>query len=811
MPSGAHAKEASASRGEALRVRLALLCALSAPALAGCGALTNSCDDRAVPNTWTDCGSFRPDDQPRLWTGEAERTGPTIEVGRVNAISAPEQAFAAYSGNLRIEYKPNPAQTANDVAEIAAAGNPTFNAEGTVSLNFENATIAEVLRQVLTGILQVSYIAPDPMPGTVNFRTEQPIPRGQVMAVLRDILARNGLVIRYFNGVYQVGTAEAMAAMESNARAGRAGEIVTRVVRLPRGGASALAALVLQVAPPGSTVVPTAAQDALVIRATAGDAAQIQDLVNTLNAQGATENRVAIIPLQQSDPTATAAQVMAAYGTQMGPGAVTVLPLASQRALLVTTRDPGLLAGLRRLVAEMDYSVQDQMSLRIVALQHLKADEIANQLNTVFGAVSMQTLTARRTNGGVEVRSREDAVDGVPTAPQLGSTTFVNNPPLAADADEDGGQLNVPGMMLPPGGYGGAQGNGNGTGNAPTVAVGGAAGADAENQTRIVPDPRSNALMVYSTYSVFKRIQDVVRTLDVPQAQVVIEATVVEVDLNDELERGVQWWLESEHFIARSALTPEPVIPTRPGGAIVISGTVGDVNVDVVLTALQAVTKVKVISSPYLTVVDGKPARLLVGDQIPYMTSTQTSSNTGGTTVTEDIEIKDTGIILEVTPKINANNSVDLKINQSVTTPSQTIREGNKTPIIATRDIQSDVLVQSGRTVLLGGLIQDRLEIEDQGVPSLRSVPLVGALFRHDINKMRRTELLVMITPRVVRHSTQLEDITRQLRMDTQAGFGRVPALPPPGVPKPVVVPAPAAPAPVHVPPPSSAPKVTKP
>lgn len=248
---------------------------------------------------------------------------------------------------------------------------------------------------------------------------------------------------------------------------------------------------------------------------------------------------------------------------------------------------------------------------------------------------------------------------------------------------------------------------------------------------------------------------------------------------------------------------------------MVIGGSIGDVNVDVVLTALQEVTKVKVISSPYLTVVDGKSARLVVGDQIPYKTSEQTSSTTGGTTITESVEIKDTGIILEVTPKINANNSVDLKVKQSVTTPSQSVKEGNQQPIIATRDIQSDILVQSGRTVLLGGMIQDRLDTSEQGVPGIRSWPLIGDLFKSQLNKMQRVELLVMITPRVVRHSTQIEEITRQLRIDTQTGYGRQPAIPKavvvqPAFPPPVY-PAPvAAPPPVYYPP-ATPPKVTKP
>lgn len=821
--SNGHAEAEGSARRLAACVRAALLGAFAAFALGGCGALTNACNDRGVPTQWTECGNWKADDEPRLWTGEAERKGPVINTTKVNAESAPLAEITGYVGTLRIEIKPDPAQTANDVAEIAAAGNPNFDAEGVVSINFDNATIPDVLKQMLGGVLGVTYVAPDPMPGTITFHTEKPIPRAQVLAVLRDLLGRNGLVVRYFSGVYQVGSADAMAAIETNSRSGRAGEVVTRVVKLPRGGANTMATLLTQISPPGVTILPTAAQDAIVIRAPASDAAQVQDLMNTLTSRGITEDRVAIVPLRQSEPMQIATQVMAVYSAQMPAGAVTVIPLMTQRALLVSTRDPGLLNGLRKLVAEMDYSVADTPSLRIIALQHLKAEEIAVQLSNIFGAVSVSQTVVKQTDRGLVIRDRQTAQggsDGSPPPPlNNGFGNFNNNNrPLAPDIDEDGGGLNVPGMMLPQGGFnGGGFGGGGGVGGGPVVAGGGGGGAGGGDgdTTRIVADPRSNSLMVYSTYTLFKRIQDVVRTLDVPQAQVVIEATVVEVLLNDELQRGVQWYLEGAGFVARSSVDPEPGDPGRSGATVVIGGSIGDVNVDVVLTALQEVTKVKVISSPYLTVVDGKSARLVVGDQIPYKTSEQTSSTTGGTTITESVEIKDTGIILEVTPKINANNSVDLKVKQSVTTPSQSVKEGNQQPIIATRDIQSDILVQSGRTVLLGGMIQDRLDTTEQGVPGIRSWPLIGDLFKSQLNKMQRVELLVMITPRVVRHSTQIEEITRQLRIDTQTGYGRQPAIPKavvvqPAFPPPVY-PAPvAAPPPVYYPP-ATPPKVTKP
>ena len=163
----------------------------------------------------------------------------------------------------------------------------------------------------------------------------------------------------------------------------------------------------------------------------------------------------------------------------------------------------------------------------------------------------------------------------------------------------------------------------------------------------------------------------------------------------------------------------------------------------------------------------------MIGDQIPFATRSQSSNNLGNTTVTQEVEILDTGVVLEITPRIHANNSVDLQISQSVSTPSTTVGTGDLTPVISTRDIQSQILVQSGRTILLGGLIQDRDQKTEEGVPKLSRLPVVGDLFKQKTANAQRTELLVMITPRVVRSSSEIENITRLIQA-SQVGNGLV-------------------------------------
>ena len=289
-----------------------------------------------------------------------------------------------------------------------------------------------------------------------------------------------------------------------------------------------------------------------------------------------------------------------------------------------------------------------------------------------------------------------------------------------------------------------------------------------EGPISIVGEKRNNTLLVYSSYVLFKRIREVVRALDVPQAQVVIEATVAEVELKDELGYGVQWYLSGMGFTAHSA-SPGP-LPADPGsgGVAILKTTIGGFDTRVVLDALQSITKVKVISSPYLTVMDGKSARLVIGDQIPFAVASQTQTQPDNSTqpiiLTQEIQTKDTGVILEITPSIRANNSVLLNINQEVSKASESAQKGNLTPIISKRNVTSDIVIQSGRTAILGGLIEDRTDEIETGVPILRKVPLFGNLFKQNSDHVHRFELLVMITPRVVRRSSEIENITRMLR-----------------------------------------------
>ena len=281
----------------------------------------------------------------------------------------------------------------------------------------------------------------------------------------------------------------------------------------------------------------------------------------------------------------------------------------------------------------------------------------------------------------------------------------------------------------------------------------------------IVADARNNALIVRSSFKDFRRINDVVRTLDSAPSQVVIEATILEVNINDALQFGVQAFLQKAGLTTRSSIDGTAQDPGGAGFAAVISEVRGESNVQFVLSALQSATDVKVISSPYLTVTNGGTARLSVGDQVPFVVASQSSSSGGTVTVTQEVSSRDVGVILDVSPNISPTNIVTLDIDQQISSAVNTQTNLGGNPTISQRSVSSQVNVASGKTVLLGGLIQERSDRGETGVPVASKIPVVGNLFKQTQDTQTRSELLIMITPRVVRNTNQLADLTRQLQV----------------------------------------------
>lgn len=263
--------------------------------------------------------------------------------------------------------------------------------------------------------------------------------------------------------------------------------------------------------------------------------------------------------------------------------------------------------------------------------------------------------------------------------------------------------------------------------------------------TRVAADDSRNALVVRAPRAQHAEIEGLLRELDSPARQVLLEATIAEVTLNDRLDIGTRWFFENGNFDFRFSDQAGAVAGNDTGFTAVF----GTGSADVALSALAAVTDVKIISAPTLMVIDNKEGILQIGDQVPIVTS-QSQDQTAGAPILSQVEYRDTGIILRVRPRIGAGGRVTLEISQEVSDVAETETSGIDSPTIRQRKVQTSVALVDGQTLALGGLVQESDRMTRSEVPGLGRVPVVGNLFRSKDSRRGRTELLILIRPRVI-------------------------------------------------------------
>jgi general secretion pathway protein D len=295
---------------------------------------------------------------------------------------------------------------------------------------------------------------------------------------------------------------------------------------------------------------------------------------------------------------------------------------------------------------------------------------------------------------------------------------------------------------------------------------------------QIIADRTNSALLIVATESEYATIEAAIRKLDILPMQVLIEATIAEVTLNNDLQYGTQFYLANHegqitlsnavsasqtpttNTVTNSQLFPGTLAPNFPGFAI--AHTVG--SMQFALQALKNITDVQVISAPSLLVLDKQQASFQVGDLVPTITQSAESVITAGAPVVNNVQYQPTGVILTVTPRINSGGLVTLDLEQEVSDVVQTTSSTINSPTFQQRKIKTRVLAQDGETISLAGLISDKKTRGNSGIPLLQEIPLFGNLFSSRTKNSDRTELLILLTPRVVYNLQDARALTEELR-----------------------------------------------
>jgi general secretion pathway protein D len=708
---------------------------------------------------------------PPVWTPLPPVSGNTVAAARLNGdVGSPE--------------KIPPAQVAYGSAP-GGAGAPGVQetAGGDVSLDFADTDIREVIAQILGNALHQNYTIDPAVKGTATFHTATPIPRARLLATLQVLLTENGATLLQSGGLYRVApAADAITAGVAGSDNGAGGVVVP----LRFASADGLAKLLQPFAGTAAKIAADQGRNALLISGEPNARAGLVTLAQSFDVDVLAGQSYALLPVPSGDPKDFASAMQDAFRTQNGgalSGLVRVVPLERLASVLVVASQPRYVDAARRVFSLVEKARHfTERSWHVYYLQNSHADDVAYLLQQAFTPhnVTAQPSSATQAKTGAGSQGGGAASGLGQSGGALGGSTLGGSsvggglggasgsgPGASTLGGGTSGMSQGAGLGSTPGTAGGSAGpgaSGNpaapGTAGANPLLGGLDTGSGADNDTntmRIIPNPQNNAVLVFATPQEESTVESMLRKVDILPLQVRIDAVIAEVTLNDQLQYGTQFFFKGSsgfNTLLSGATT---------GGitAALFSGK----GISEALAALQSVTTVDVLSSPELLVLDNQTAQLQVGALVPYLSQTSQSTITTGSPVINSIQYQQTGVIMEVTPRVNSGGLVTLDIAQEVSDVNSTVTTaGINSPTFDERRVESRVVVQDGQTVGLAGLIQDSRTKENQGIPWLKDVPILGFLAGQQNNTRNRTELLVLITPHVMHDQRDARALTEDLR-----------------------------------------------
>jgi general secretion pathway protein D len=614
---------------------------------------------------------------------------------------------------------------------------------GAVTLNFVDAEVREVVDVILGEMLGVSYLIDPQVQGKVTARTTEPIERKALIPALENILALNGSALVRVNGLYKVlpvedATSSISAPLLSSRDRYKSQGYGLHIIPLRYASAIEVLDIVQSFVGPGRVLRADTRRNLLLFAGNGSEAADLAEMVGVFDVDWMRGMSFGLFPMEVANASELVKELEIVFftGSAAGlDGVVRFIPIERLNAVLVISPQPRYLDQAQNWIERLDRGTEGSgRRIFVYHVQNKRASDLANVLGQIFTGESVGGRTLPRASVAPGLRP---SVVGAARAQRQQSDG-------AEGAEEGAPRQNIRSVES-------------------TIAQAVDVAADT-GEIRIIADETTNALVVLATLSEYRMIEATLRRLDVVPLQVLIEVTIAEVSLQDELQYGLQWFF-SEGNSSAALSNFESGIPTSsfPGFSYVFASN----SARVVLNALTEVTDVNIISSPQLMVLDNQTARLQVGDQVPVATKSSvpvdTINNADFNSVNE-IELRDTGVILEVTPRVNASGLVTMDVLQEVSDVVSTTTSEIDSPTIQQRQIQSTVAVQSGQTIALGGLIVDDAQDGYSGVPVLSSIPIFGNLFKTTTESKLRQELLVLITPRVVRDQGEAQDVTEELR-----------------------------------------------
>ncbi len=604
---------------------------------------------------------------------------------------------------------------------------------GTITLNFQDSDIREFIKVVVGDVLNKNYVIDEKVVGKVTIATAKPVRKAMLMALLEDILAMNGAAIIKDGDIYRI--VPKNQAVKGNLSPALSRQIdegySVRIIPLQFIAAQEMQKILEPFLTEGSELRIDKKRNLVIIAGNQQEIATVQDTVDVFDVDWLRGMSMGLYPLDYVEPAtlkteldSVLAAIEADNSSELLHGLVRTVPIDRLQSILLISSTPAALREVEIWIHRLDRPSKSlDKRLYVYNVQNAKADDLGGILGQIFNTAA-KTVSA--------------PVRDVQLAPGLSPVeiTADANQPAATRTTSDG----EGGMALPSG-----------------------------QSVEIIADDVRNALVILATPQDYKMVEIALAKLDVVPLQVLIEASIIEVSLKDDLNYGIEWFFKNS--IERGNVTEgRGTLDLGEPGLSALSSSFSYAIVDnaeqvrVALNALEQESEVNVLSSPSLMVLDNQTAFINVGDEIPVPARQSVSNINPDSPTVNEIQFRQTGVTLTVTPRVNSSGLVTMEIKQEVSNAVNTTSSEIDAPTIQLRQLESTVAINSGETIVLGGLIQDTETKAESGIPILHRIPLLGKLFGQTRDEMRRTELLIMITPRVIRNRNEAKEVTEEFK-----------------------------------------------
>ena len=644
----------------------------------------------------------------------------------------------------------------------ASSGQKASASDANVVLNLSSVPLQQAAKTVLGDMIGVNYVVDPRVDGVITVQTTQPVTKAGALELFQAALSPIGAVLVQSRGIYRIAPADQSATgtvvTGDTPGGGSIGGNGVRVVQLKYVSATEVARVLEPMIPKGAIVQADDARNILALKGSPGEIDSMLDSIAVFDVDVMRGMSFAVVPVKTSEPEKMVDELKTVFASDKeGPLKGRVKFIANTRlgAILVVTSQPGYLPRAQNWIKRLDAKANGaERQLHVYQVQNRPSAELASVLQSMF---SNEMKVVHPTARNVSPRSQQVSLaSAAGTAPGPGGAAANSDPNGQGGSGRSGG----PGGDLQS--LARALNNEPNTADPAETAASSSTGPAGEPPLKIVADDTKNSLLIMANDRDYQRVLRVIQGLDVVASQVMIEAVIAEVTLTDDLQYGVQWQLSkggTPTATFSNALTGG-VAAAFPG----FNYAVNAANIAATLSALNALTHVNVISTPSLMVLDNKTARLQIGDQVPITTQTATSTVTASTAIVNSITMQDTGVILSVTPRINESGRVQLEIEQEVSSVVPTTSSTINSPTIQQRRVKTTVVVNDGEVLALGGMIQDQVSKSSNQLPVLGDLPGIGGLFSNRDNSHNKTELIVLIMPRVVRDASESRLVTEEYR-----------------------------------------------